>query len=217
MLMDRGPSSDPMALQPSPSIAFIPASVGTKAAKVSGGYTIVTKWVEKLDADPLDRIFYGVIDRDAVNTASGRIKVLGRYSFENYLLDPLNLFCLLLENGTPISVPGVQISSGDEHLLREQSDDELQAVAQAVIARMETTEPGLATTATSVVAYTVGKQITVPSWVIDHRGHDLLPIAQRAFGDTRIINPPRLIRALRRGRLLPIELATLLANIQQGP
>jgi hypothetical protein len=217
VLMDHGPSRDQMALQPSPSIAFIPASVGTSTGKISGGCTIVTKWVEKLDSDPLDRIFYGIIDRDADNTACGRIWVLGRYSFENYLLDPLNLFCLLLGNNTPPSVPGVQISLGDEHLLRVQSGSILQSIAQAIITSMEITEPSLVTKATSIVTYTMGEQITVPLWVIDHRGHDLLPIAQRAFGGVRIVSPPRLIGALRRARLIPIELATLLANIQQRP
>lgn len=214
ILMDHGPSRDPMALRPSPSIAFIPASVGTGKAKVSGGYTIVTKWVDKLDADPLDRTFFGIIDRDAANVASARVHVLGRYSFENYLLDPLTLFCLLLEEGVAPSVPGVQITSGDEHLLRLQSDGVLQAIAGEVAAKIEAAEPVLATTATSLVTYTVGRQITVPSWVIDHRGHDLLPIAQRAFGGPSIVNPPRLIKALRRGRLVPAELATLLAKIQ---
>jgi hypothetical protein len=149
--------------------------------------------------------------------SSGRIWVIGRYSFENYLLDPLNLFCLLLENGTAPSVPDVKISTGDEHLLRLQSGNELQAIANVMASKMEDTEPTLKMTATSLVTYTVDRQITVPSWVIDHRGHDLLPIAQRAFGGARVVSPPRLIRALRRGRLVPIELATLLTNIQQSP
>lgn len=72
ILMDHGPGRDPMALQPSPSIVFIAASVGTGKAKVSGGCTVVAKWVDKFDADPLDRTFFGVIDRDAANVASAR-------------------------------------------------------------------------------------------------------------------------------------------------
>ncbi len=217
LVMDHGPSRDPMALQPSPSIAFIPASVGRGAAKVSGGHSIVTKWVEKLDSDPLDRIFFGLIDRDVANRSSGRIWVLGRYSFENYLLDPLNLFCLLLENDTAPIVPDVEISSGDEHLLRQQSDSALQAVSDVMVAAMERTEPSLVATSTSIVTYTAGNRIAVPSWVIDCRGHDIMTIAQHAFGGVRVISPPRLIRALRRGRLIPTELAAVLKAIQQRP
>ena len=214
VLMDHGPSRDPMALQPSPSIAFIPASIGAGKEKISGGNSVVAKWVDKLDADPLDRIFFGIIDRDVTNLASGRVHVIGRYSFENYLLDPLTLFGLLLEEGIAPSVPDVKISSGDEHLLRLQLDRELQMIADEVTAKMGSAEPSLATTATALVRYTVGRQVMVPSWVIDHRGHDLLPIAQKVFGGARIVNPPRLIKALRRTRLVPTELATLLAKIQ---
>lgn len=215
ILMDHGPSRDPNALLPAPSMAFIPASVGSGKAKISGGCTIVSKWVEKLDAEPLDRTFFGIVDKDAANVSSGRIRVLGRYSFENYLLDPLTLYCVLLEEGTAPSIPGVQVSFGSEHLLRQQPNDSLQAIVDNITAKMVATEPNLATTGTAQVIYTVGRQVAVPSWVIDHRGHDLLPIAQRAFGP-RVVTPPRLIKALKRGRLLPVELATLLATIQRA-
>jgi energy-coupling factor transporter ATP-binding protein EcfA2 len=216
VLMDHGPNRDPMALLPAPSMAFIPASVGSGREKIAGGCSVVKKWVEKLDAEPLDRTFFGIIDKDAANVSSGRLHVLGRYSFENYLLDPLNLYCVLLEEGDAPSIPGVQISFGSEHLLRLQPNSDLQAIADNITAKMETIEPKLATTATYRVSYTADRHIEVPSWVIDHRGHDLLPIAQRAFGGARVITPPRLVKALRRGRLLPVELATILATIQRA-
>jgi energy-coupling factor transporter ATP-binding protein EcfA2 len=214
ILTDHGPSKDPLALRPAPSIAFVAASVGSGRAKVSGGASVVKKWVDKLDAEPLNRTFFGIIDRDAANATQGRVHVIGRYSFENYLLDPLNLYSLLLENGTAPAIQGVQVSSGDEHLLRLQPDAVLQAIADEVVARMESTEPGLVTTQRLNVTYSVGMQIVVPSWVIDFRGHDLLPIAQQAFGGPSVVTPPRLLRALRRTRLLPRELAMLLAAIQ---
>lgn len=214
VLSDHGPSRDPMALRPAPSMAFIPASVGAGAAKIAGGSSIVEKWVGKLDAEPLLGTFCGIIDRDSGNVGDSRVHVIGRYSFENYLLDPLNVFCLLLEDGTAPSVAGIQISSGDEHLLRLQPDNVLQAISDVITGRMEAKAPALATSASVNVTYSVGKQIVVPSWVVDYRGHDLLPIAQSVFGSPRTVTPPRLIRALRRGRLLPSELATLLATIQ---
>jgi energy-coupling factor transporter ATP-binding protein EcfA2 len=214
VLMDHGPNRDPMALLPAPSMAFIPASVGAGAGKISGGYTIVKKWVEKLDAEPLNRTFFGIIDRDDSNISSGRVYALGRYSFENYLLDPLNIFCVLLEQGTAPPIPSVQISFGSEHLLRLNKSNDLQAIADYITAKMEITEPNLATSASAQVIYTADKEIRVPSWVLNYRGHDLLPIAQQAFGGARVISPPRLLKALKRGRLLPVELATLLATIQ---
>ncbi len=214
ILMDHGPSRDKMALRPSPSIVFIPASAGNGREKTPGGYTVVTKWVNKLDAEPLSSTFFGIIDRDAANVASDRVYVIGRYSIENYLLDPLNLFALLLEHGSAPPIPGVRITSGDEHQLRLQPADILQAIADKVTKTMEQASPQLVGATRVGVNYTVGAQIFVPSWVINHRGHDLLPIAQCVFGGPRVVTPPRLIKAMQRGRLVPSELAGLLAKIQ---
>jgi energy-coupling factor transporter ATP-binding protein EcfA2 len=215
ILTDYGPSRDPAALQTSPSIHFISTSIGSGKTKTPGGRTVVEKWVEKLDAEPLNRTFVGLVDRDSSNAAKNRIHVLRRYSFENYMLDPLNIFGLLLENGTNPHVRMLKVSPGDEHLLRVQPEDQLQAIADVITNSMEATDLSIKTSKTSVVKYTVNRDIVVPSWVIDHRGHDLLPIAQKTFGGPGIINPPRLIKALRRCRLIPCELASIFAEIQR--
>ena len=216
ILTDYGPSRDPLALKTSPSIAFIAASIGSGATKVAGGYTVVEKWIAKLDAEPLDRTFVGVVDRDVNNTAKSRIYVIGRYSFENYILDPLNIFCLLLENGTNPPVAGLNITTGDEHLVKMQPERSLQSITDQITNMMESCRPEIKTSAKLSVTYTIGSKVIVPSWVIDHRGHDLLPVAQATFGGPRVVSPPRLVKALRRGRLIPSELASLFARIQSG-
>lgn len=214
LLTDTGPSKDPCTIQPSPSLVFIAASVGKGSTKVAGGNTIVTKWIEKLDAPPLTTTFLGVIDRDAGNQPSARIKVISRYSFENYLLDPLNVFGLLLENGSAPAVSGVNVSSGDEHTLRALPASSLQAISDMITAGVEVAEPTLAGAPPVDVDYTNGVRLTVPNWVVEQRGHDLLPIVQRAWGGHQVINPPRLVKALRRVRLVPKELASLYADLQ---
>ena len=214
ILTDYGPSRDPMSLLPSPTIAFIAASVGKGSTKIAGGSSIVKKWVEKLDASPLDKTFFGILDRDVGSPETDRIRVIGRYSFENYLLDPLNIFGLLLEASAAPALEGVPVSSGDEHLLRGLPLVALQSITDWVTAKMEAADSNLATPSAVSVAYTIGKSVKVPQWLIDYRGHDLLPIAQAAFGGSGLISPPRLIRALKRGRLVPQELATLLHTIQ---
>lgn len=214
LLTDAGPSKDPCAIRPSPSLVFIAASVGKGVTKIAGGKSIVEKWIEKLDAPPLTTTFLGILDRDTGNIASSRIKVIGRYSFENYLLDPVNVFGLLLENGTAPKVNGVNVTVGDEHVLRTLAAAPLQAISDAITAGIESAEPTLAGTPRVDVVYTHGIHLNVPNWVIDHRGHDLLPIVQRAWGTPQIITPPRLIKALRRVRLIPRELATLFSDLQ---
>jgi hypothetical protein len=214
VLSDYGPSRDPMALRMSPSIAFIPASIGMGASKLSGGSSVVAKWVNKLDAEPLDRAFLGIVDQDNRNASSPRIRVIGRYSFENYLLDPLVIFALLVEEGVAPIVTGLKISAGDEHLLRTKESASLQAIADVVCTELEGADPSLAGHPRSSVSYTTGQRIELPNWVLTHRGHDLLPKAQRIFGGPRLINQKRLLKAVRRCRLIPKELAVLLAEIQ---
>lgn len=214
ILTDFGPSRDQRALQASPTIAFIAVSVGKGSEKVGGGSSIVTKWVDKLDGDPLDRAFFGIIDRDDHNQPSKRVSVLGRYSIENYLLDPINLYALLLENNAAPHIPGLKVSLGDEHQLRTMSAPIMQKIVNAICKEMEVADPSLETTHTKSVTYTMGNKVEVPAWVIDHRGHDLLQVGQNAFGGNKAINPPKLIKTLRRARIIPEELAIMLKHIQ---
>jgi hypothetical protein len=80
-----------------PSLVFLAASLGRgRARPISGGSSVVKQWVDKFDGAPLDALVRGVIDLDAGNAPSARVQVLGRYSFENYLLDPLIVYGLLL-------------------------------------------------------------------------------------------------------------------------
>jgi hypothetical protein len=214
ILTDYGPSKDPMALNPGIPIAFIPASVGKGVNKQSGGKTVVEKWVEKLDAEPLSSTFHGIIDRDNANLGGPRLFVLGRYSFENYLLDPVNLLALMLENGSAPPIPGLTITPGDEHRLRSLSPQELQLVVDTVCGLMEASTAVLAGGEARLIQFSNGVQVQTPNWVTDHRGHDLLPLAQAVFGGPQLINPPRLRKALQRARMIPADLASLLANIQ---
>ena len=213
ILTDRGPSRDRSALRLAPSIAFIAASVGSGPSKISGGCDIVRKWVGKLDAEPLTRIFLGIIDRDTNNQGTPRIFTIGRYSFENYLLDPINIFCTILIHSGANPVPDVSITTGDEHLIRTTSNEELQRIIDFVCTAMQVQNPALVSGTAQSVEFTTGQAVSVPQWVIDHRGHDLLPIAQKAFGHV-VITPPNLYKSWRRTRLVPIELAKMLAAVQ---
>jgi ABC-type multidrug transport system ATPase subunit len=214
VLTASGPSKDACAIRPSPSLVFIAASAGKGTSKISGGSSIVEKWIKKLDAPPLTTTFLGVLDRDTSNIGSARIKVIGRYSFENYLLDPINVFGLLLENGTAPTVPSLSITSGDEHMLRTLPTETLQAVSDIITAQIVSMKPTFAGAPVVDVNYTNGVCLSVPNWVVEHRGHDLLPLVQQAWGGHQIVTPPKLLKTLRRVRLIPRELATLFAELQ---
>lgn len=216
MLCDFGPSRDVRAIKPFPSIVFLPASRGVGASKIGGGSTVVTAWVNKFDQPPLNEIVRGVIDLDGGNTATTRVRVLGRHSIENYLLDPFVVFCLLSSVGRAPSVSGLTISIGDEHLIRELPELTLLSIVTAVTCSVEPllANPSAADTQRRAVAFTNGKNVDYPAWTLDRRGHDLLPVFQAAFGGAGLINPPRLAQAIRRLRLIPVELADIFDALQ---
>lgn len=216
LLSDFGSSRDPRAIRPAPSLIFVPASRGKKSDKVGGGSSVVAGWVNKFDVPPLSEVIRGVIDRDLGNSATSRIEVIGRHSIENYLLDPLVVFCLLSSAKRAPSVDGLQISTGDEHLIREKPEAVLSAIVAAIVAMVRPLLPDLKEeeTHTRVVTFTNGSQARYPAWILDRRGHDLMPIFQSAFGGAVVINPPRLEQSIRRLRLIPAELADIFDRLQ---
>ena len=215
ILSASGPSRDPMALSPSPALAFLPVSIGANATKISGGSTVVAKWVGKLDGEPLDRMFCGIIDGDGGAPGTDRIFPIGRYSFENYLLDPLVVYALLMEENQAPKISGINLMSGEEHLLRTQSEEALQAIVDTVTTAVEATEHSVSGQEKLEVIYTSGHKLLHPRWVIDHRGHDLIRVVQKAFLGPQHFNPRRLIKCLRRSRMIPVELAKLMKAIQE--
>jgi hypothetical protein len=93
-------------------------------------------------------------------------------------------------------------------------DATLQAIVDVITSKVESLNHSLVHAPCVEVEYTRGMKVTVPGWVVHHRGHDLLPMYQNAWGNPQIVNPPRLARALRRVRLVPLELATLYLDLQ---
>jgi hypothetical protein len=215
ILSDQGPSKDPRALQPAPSLVFMPASTGKGIGKTGGGKNVVVQWVEKFDAAPLNEMFRGVIDLDGGNHGGPRIHVLGRYSIENYQLDPTVVFGVLIEEKKAPSIPNVTVTPGDEHRLRTLPASALQGVVNYVAQQVEPVLGALTIgdKALVKVTFTNGLELDYPAWMLARRGHDLLPIYQQVFGQATIV-PPKLERSFRRVRLVPIELAEIMSQLQ---
>lgn len=216
ILTDYGPSRDARALQPAPSIVFLPASIGSGRGKVAGGKSVVQSWVDKFDQPPLDEVVRGIIDRDLTNVGTPRVLVLGRHSIENYYLDPFVVYGVLLEDGKAPSVPGITLSPGDEHRVRTMDASTLQLIANEIRRLVEPillSQGGIDSSPVQV-EFTNGKSVEYAAWMVKHRGHDLLPAFQTAFGGGSVINLRRLERSLRRTRLIPVELAVLFHALQ---
>src|SRR5574341_967596 len=215
LLVDYGPGRDPRAIKPAPTLVFLPASTGSGKGKVASGKTVVQGWVDKFDQPPLNELVRGVIDKDVGNGGSTRVAVIGRYSIENYYLDPFVVFGVLVEDGIAPVVPSLAITIGEEHRLRIMDSSVLQGIINVIGAAVEPTlkTHGSLDTSPRIVTFTNGRTVEYPVWMLEHRGHDLLSVYQTVFGGRRI-NLSRLERSLRRIRLIPKELADILDTLQ---
>lgn len=216
ILTDQGPSKDPHALRPAPSMVFMPASRGTGANKTSGGKSVVTQWIEKFNSAPLDEMFRGIIDLDGGNAGTSRIKVLKRYSIENYQLDPFVVFGILIDEKKAPRLTNVNITQGDEHQLRSLPNYALQEVVDYIAHEIQPTLDALTNDEKmkTGVTFTSGTTLQYPNWMLTRRGHDLLPKFQNIFGQ-KVITAPKLEKSLRRVKLIPIELAEIMSQLQE--
>ena len=215
VLSDYSSRKDKMALAPAPSIVFLSASIGTGKAKTSGGESKVRAWIEKFDLSLLDTIFLGLVDRDFGASPPNRVFVIGRYSLENYLLDPIVVFGLLCGLKLAPFVQGVMITPGNEHQISELNDQQLQSVVTTICAivgddhRLSSLPKDLIE-----VRFTNGAKLYYPQWVLDFRGHDLMAVYQHKFGGPKAVTPPRLREYWQRVRMMPVELAEIMRKIQ---
>jgi energy-coupling factor transporter ATP-binding protein EcfA2 len=195
-------------LQPIP--VFQPVSRGKGRNRDSGGKSVVASWVAKLVEAQLGGLVLGLIDRDDNNQPGDGIHVIERYSYENYLYDPLVMYCKLLDMGAAPHVEGVELSRGEEWKLREMSSDELQAIANAVLApiaqKMGATEQGL-----FGVEFMSGQTLRYPIWLRDTRGHDLRGICFSVYSE--VVSKEELLKAYDRLKMIPVELLRVMQQI----
>lgn len=164
-----------------PPLVFVPAS--DRDNQTGGGSGQVSNWAEKLTSSGLT-FFRGVLDRDADNAATEIVLVLGRYSIENYLLDPIAIYACLVEKNLHANVMLTEeIWECNVHLLSTLEDEALQRVADAVFTRIQEFRPQLASSKRFAIEYRNGRKITAPVWFRDERGHDLSTIVRECFRD----------------------------------
>ena len=165
-------------LSASPNLVFIQAS--DKKDRNGGGREQVKDWGAKLPGAGLKDVF-GLIDRDAGNIPSATIKVLARYSLENYLLDPILVYAVFMHHGVHLKVHDAKIKDGIYFELPNATQATLQGIVDKVCSLVEQNQPQVKVSAGAfVVDYVGGKSISAPAWLRDFRGHDL----EAAFRET---------------------------------
>jgi predicted ATPase len=164
----------------SPNLVFIQAS--DKKDREGGGKSQVKSWAEKLPESGVKQIL-GLIDRDATNVSNGNVFVLQRYSLENYLLDPILIYALLMHKGEHLHVHDSGIADSNYFALSTLDGSQLQKIANAVCGVVEKHSPEVKMVSAGAfnVEYLNGVSIELPMWVREYRGHDLEAAYRKAF------------------------------------
>lgn len=205
-------------LNPNIGILFLPSS-NPKAAK-SGGNTVVKAWVEKFVTQGLDNMFQGLVDLDngtntpqSINSAQN-LHIISRYSLENYLLDPILVYCSSLHQNQVIPVPNLQFEQKDEYKISKQAPEILQAIADYIFNEVEKNIPNLndQEKLPTDVSFIGGYTLKYPLWLISKRGHDLFGLFKSKYQSA--IEHHKLINTMIRQEHIPKDLLETFKKLQ---
>lgn len=131
-----------------------------------------------------NKTVYGIIDFDGHNTSSERIKILGkgsRYAIDNYLMDPLAISLLYLDEPNERTMIGF-----DKHDTlvgyNNKTPIDRQRYCDNFMAILETKVPADERTDTTPAKYKTmgGVEYTIPKWFTKIQGHSLVLYVRKA-------------------------------------
>lgn len=201
--------------------------VSTADEKTSsgGGKRQVEKWSTKLHELKLDHLFRGLRDSDnEQDTSSSHLKLLHRDSLENYLLDPILVYAVLLLEGAEFPIDSLDLKDRRYQSLVWLESGDLQKVADSVHASVE---PHLASLAeeekqkTQVTLFLEREHakvsevtLTYPSWLMNRRGKDLLKAYYKAFCGKHV-NVSKLLKMFKSLRTVPADLEAVFQELKE--
>jgi AAA15 family ATPase/GTPase len=193
-----------------------------KTGDTTGGRCEVEKWVPKLRKAGLDLIV-GLVDWDNKNDSGESIHLLSRYSFENYIVDPIVVYACLIAEGHDLDIEGIlQINKNQSHTISSWSEQHLQTVANVInkriyerLKKMESKKVELEKMELEKVPvhFSNGLNLSYPRWLIEYRGKDLLRANIDEFGG-QLVNLSKLTDSFQRLMLIPQEIITMFECIQ---
>ncbi|MBH8570118.1 AAA family ATPase [Microvirga sp. STS02] len=176
------------------------------------GKDSVNNWSHGLREAGLSEAVRGIIDKDNGNAVSDGIFMLDRYSIENYMLDPI----LVLATGRtiPDSIPKYGITSGEEDKIRALSQDQIQAITDAMLLHVKPKLRNLQLEEEVLVpvGFNNGFAINYPQWFLSRKGKELLGIFNDEFG--RNLSREALTTSFKRIQLVPTDIVELFRRVQ---
>lgn len=167
-------------LETNPTMKFVAASKGDD----SGGKTKVIPIVDKFNDTDISSIIWGLCDRDYDSKGKQNVKLIGRYSFENYIYDPLVLAVALIIKGKHMNfaeIPNINQGEWSEFLNSEKSTR--QVLIDAVCSRIEdyaqTSGVSLDTSGRFTDKFYLARrtgliEVDYPNWVSKDKGKDTI-------------------------------------------
>ena len=141
------------------------------------------------------------------------ISYINRYSIENYLLDPINVFASVLRT---YNIEGVDISYGEEGNIKLLDANKLQLIVNNICSNIKNILPEEIKNSNTIksIKYTNGKEINCPDWIFNMKGHDLMLFCQKAFPcGNKLIYSDNLLNSLKRTEMIPEEFIQIFNNI----
>ena len=190
-----------------------------------GGCTTVKKVVNDL-AGADNKTVYGILDYDGKRNPSARIKILGngkRYAIDNYLVDPLVISLLYLEENNEKQKIGF-----DEHDsivgYEKKSLTERQQFGKNFIKILEGKVPASKRTDSTPVNYQTlgGENYTIPMWFTTIQGHELVGYVKEAAPFLKKYDEKAFCRKVvhycygNYPGIIPMELVETLKEIQEA-
>lgn len=191
-----------------------------------GGCDTVKKVVNDL-AKAANKTVYGVVDFDGKKVSSDRIKVLGdgkRYAIDNYLVDPLAISLLYLEE------PGERekIGFGKHDAIvsfAKKSQKQRQKICNNFLTILEGKVPAAEKTDVTPISYSTmgGESYTVPIWFTTIQGHQLVEYIRQAapflnkYGDDKKLFKKIITSSYGNyPEIIPMEVVDTLKKIQEA-
>jgi AAA15 family ATPase/GTPase len=200
-------------------LVFIPASTKVE----SGGKDVVQNWVSKLQESGIVNIIHGLIDADSGNVVGTGMFKLNRYSIENYLVDPLLVYAVLVDKEINPKIDDIEIDLGEEYKLKSLSNEKLQKIADYIFGLVEPELPNFFTYFNPTtelekieIEFSNGTKLMYPKWVIERRGKTILNEVYNKIFKSPIVNFTTLFKALKKLNLFPHDLITKFEEIKNG-
>lgn len=190
-----------------------------------GGCTTVRKVVNDL-AGADNKTVFGIIDYDGKNGPSDRIKILGngsRYSIDNYLVDPLVVSLLYLEE--PNERKKVGFEEHDSIVgYSKKTQAERQSYANSVISILELIVPEVEKMDKDLINYQTldGNEYSIPRWYTIIPGHRLVYYIRQAARFLNKYNDKILYKHIittiyeNHPEIIPMDVVDTLRSIQES-